>query len=510
VSRRITRWIAVSSAILLALATLAGCGSKAGRGKDSIVVVTKADVRSFDTIFGNDQASHQVFCQIVEPLIRIGPDGKFVPCLAESITQPDDVTYLIKLKKGVKFHNGEEMKASDVKFSLYRIAAQPCDIHYMFADVVLDSFQTPDDYTVTFKLKHPDAAFISYLAFGSVAIVNEKAVKEAGDKYGMSPVGTGPYKLVKWTKGTESVLERFDGYHGDKPTIKSITMKVVPEPTNRLVELESGGADIAYDIAVTDAERVQKDKNLQLFKTDASSITFLGFNTKKKPLSDIRVRQAIRYAIDTTSIAQSVYKGLCAPATNPMNPRCYFYDTTRAVSEYNVQKAKELLKEAGYPNGFKVSITTDERKERTDMATIIQSQLAEIGITAEVKILEWGAYLSTCYAGEQELYMGGWTTFTPEPSISLTGTFSSATMGSGGNMAFYANPKVDKLLAAGRATSNVDERKKIYTELQKEITDQCTWVYLVYGVQIVGANKKIQGFQISEGGFHPLYVVSVQ
>ncbi len=512
---KINKYIAVLCIICLIATSIVGCNTKSkdvtasnSESKDNLVVVMKADVRSFDTIFGNDVAGHQVYDQIYETLLKFDEEGNMVPSLAESVTQPDDVTYLIKLKKGIKFHNGEEMKANDVKFTLYRIASQPCDIHYLFTDVDLDSFETPDDYTVSFKINKPNAAFMSYLAFGTVAVVNEKAVTEAGDNYGMNPIGTGPYKLVKWNKGNESILERFDDYHGEKAKIKNVTIKVVPEATNRLLELESGGADIAYDIAVTDVSRVKDNEKLQVGIADSTSITFMGMNTKKKPFDDIRVRQAIRYALDTEGIVQSVYKGLCPAATNPMNPSCLYYDKSRTVSEYNVEKAKALLAEAGYPNGFQTSITTDERKERTDMATIIQNQLSQIGITTDIKIMEWGAYLSACYDGQQELYMGGWTTFTPEPSVSLTGTFSSTSMGSGGNMAFYANPKVDELLAAGIATKDPKEREKIYMELQKEITEQCTWVYLTYGVQTVGLSKDIEGFKVHPSGYHTLYDIS--
>ncbi len=504
------KYIAFLCILALSMTLFAGCTQKADtpaaetKAKDSLIVVMKADVRSFDPIFGNDVAGHQVYDQIYETLLKFDDDGNMVPGLAESVTQPDDVSYEIKLKKGIKFHNGEEMKANDVKFTLYRIASQPCDIHYLFKDVNAESFETPDEYTVRFKINKPNSAFMSYLAFSTVGVVNEKAVTEAGDKYGMNPIGTGPYKLVKWNKGNDSVLERFEDYHGEKAKIKNVTFKVVPEPTNRLLELESGGADIAYDIAVTDVSRVDDNEKLQVMKADATSITFMGINTQKEPFSDIRVRQAIRYALDTEGIVQSVYKGLCPAATNPMNPSCLYYDKTRKVSEYNVEKAKALLAEAGYADGFTTSITTDERKERIDMATIIQNQLSQIGITAEIKILEWGAYLSACYDGQQELYMGGWTTFTPEPSVSLTGTFSSTSMGSGGNMAFYANPKVDELLAAGIATSDTAEREKIYTELQKEITDQCTWIYLTYGLQTVGLNKSIQDFKVHPSGYHTI------
>lgn len=472
-----------------------------GAAKENLTVVMKADVRSFDPIFGNDVAGHSVFRHIYETLMKYDDNGNLVPNLAESVTWTDNKDCEIKLKKGVLFHNGEELKANDVKFTLYRIASEPCDIHYMLEDINLDSFETPDDYTVKFSLNNPDASVAAILAFSSVGIVNEKAVTEAGDTYGMNPIGTGPYKLQSWTKGNQSVIERFEDYHGDKPAFKTITFKVVPEVTNRLVELESGGADIAYDISVTDVARVEESSALKLSTIDSSSVTFMGMNTTKKPLDDQRVREAIRYAIDVNGIVQSVYHGISHPATNPMNPSCTYYDNTSTVSEYNVEKAKQLLAEAGYADGFDITITTDDRKERIDIATIIQNELKEIGINAEIKILEWGAYLSTCYDGEQELYMGGWTTFTPEPSLSLKGPFGSSSFGSGGNMTFYANPKVDELISAGLLTTDTAERQKIYTELQHEITKQCTWVYITYGVQLYAMNSKLEGFVPSSTGY---------
>lgn len=502
--------------IMAAAMLIAGCAKEpggentaapseeAGAAKEDLTVVVKADVRSFDPIFGNDTAGHAVFRHIYETLVKYDANGNLVPNLAESVTWTDNKDCEIKLKKGVLFHNGEELKANDVKFTLYRIAAEPCDIHYMLQDINLDSFETPDDYTVKFSLNNPDASVAAILAFGSVGIVNEKAVTEAGDNYGMNPIGTGPYKLQSWTKGNQSVIERFEDYHGDKPAFKTITFKVVPEVTNRLVELESGGADLAYDISVTDVARVEESSALKLSTIDSSSVTFMGMNTSKAPLNDQRVREAIRYAIDVNGIVNSVYRGISTPASNPMNPSCIYYDKTSTVSEYNVEKAKQLMTEAGYADGFDITITTDDRKERIDMATIIQSELKEIGINAEIKILEWGAYLTTCYDGEQELYMGGWTTFTPEPSLSLKGPFSSSSFGSGGNMTFYSNPKVDELLTAGLLTTDVAEREQIYTDLQREITNQCTWVYLTYGVQIYAMNSKLEGFVPQSSGYPDL------
>lgn len=503
--------------IIAMFATLfTGCGggkadeaasSDIAKVKDTLTVAMHSDAKSLDPAATNDLVSANAMTQIYETLVKMNEKNEIVPMLAESFNQVDDVTYEFKLLKGVKFHNGEEMKASDVKFSIERAAQSPT-LAYIFGDVDLTSFQTPDDYTISFKLKKVNTTFLPALTFVSSGIVSEKAVKDAGDTFAMNPVGTGPFKLSSWTKGDNIKLERFDDFHGDKPVLTTITLRVIPEPTNRVIELESGGVDLAYQIVSNDVKRIQENPELKAMNMMDTSTTFLGMNNSKKPFDDVRVRQAVSYAIDTTTAVDTVCRGVGKVASGPFSPTLKYYDKSLTPHEYNVEKAKELLKEAGYPDGFKVKISTNDKKERVDLATVIQSQLSEVGIQAEISVVEWGAYLSSLYKGESEMFMIGWGAQIPDPDSSLYAPFHSSMKGNGGNMAFFGDPRVDELLEKGRTMKDSPEREQVYFEIQKLIKEQAPWVFILNGEVVYGMNKNIEGFNPSPFGFNALYNIS--
>lgn len=512
--KNVTRILALIAMTVLLVSSLAGCGEDkksdtAAAKKDSLVVAMASDAKSLDPQTVNDVASSNVIAQIYETLVQINDKGEIVPMLAESFKQVDDVTYEFKLKKGVKFQNGEEMKASDVKFSFERASKQAIIAHIMGA-IDTTSFKTPDDYTISFKIKKASSGFLAGLTHTGASILSEKAVKEEGDSFGMKPVGTGPFKFVSWSKGNKVELARFDDFHGTKPKFSKLTIKVIPEATNRTIELESGGVDIAYDIPASDLSRVQENSKLQLLRVADNSTAYMAMNTQKKPFNDVKVRQAISYAIDTKAVVKTAFRGVGNAAVGPISPNIKYSDKSLQVHEYNVQKAKELLKEAGYPNGFKTTIWTNDKKERTDMATVIQSELKEVGITVDIKVMEWGAYLTELAKGTQDMFILGWVCQTPDPDMAVYSPFYSGNAGAGGNMSFLKDSKLDDLILKGRTMKDSDERKEVYYDIQKEIKDQAPWVFLNNGEQIAGASKSVKGFKPSPAGYHILYNVSFQ
>lgn len=510
--KRKMRTTVLLASICLVVSLFSGCGKSTatqGSTKDSLIVATAYDAKSLDPHAVNDVASSNVMTQMYETLVQMNDKGEVVPMLAESFKQIDDLTYEFKLRKGVKFHNGEEMKASDVKFSFTR-AAKAAPIAHIMGDIDTDSFKMPDDYTISFKIKHPCTGFLPSLVHTGGSILSEKAVTKAGDNYAMNPVGTGPFKFISWTKGDRVELERFNDFYGTKPKFSKMTIRVIPEPTNRAIELESGGVDVAYEISTNDIKRVQDNEKLQLLRVVDNSTQYLGFNNQKKPFNDLKVRQAISYAIDTKSVVDSVWKGVGKVAVGPIGPNVNYSDKNLQVHEYNVQKAKDLLKEAGYPDGFKTSIWTNEKKERVDMATIMQSELKEVGIDAQIKILEWGAYLDGLSKGEQDMFIIGWTCQTSDPDMAVYAPLHSSKAGSGGNYSFFKNDKVDELIMKGRTMKDSPERESVYKEIQKEVKDQAPWIFLSNGEQVVGASKNVKGFKPSPFGYHVLYNISFE
>ncbi|GAU78929.1 ABC transporter substrate-binding protein [Fusibacter sp. 3D3] len=483
----------------------------AAPAKDTLIVATGYDAKSLDPHATNDVASSNIMEQIYDTLVVLNSSNEVVGSLAEKFEVIDELTYKFYLKKGVKFHNGEELKAADVAYTFKR-ATSPIggSIAHIVGDIDPEGLEIVDDYTIIVRIKTPNSAFLPSLTHkGGGVILNEKAVEAAGDAYAMNPVGTGPFKFESWAKGDQIVLTRFDEYYGEKPSFSKMVIRAIPEATNRTIELESGGVDIAYDIATNDITRIEENKDLKIIRKMANSTTYFAFNTLKAPFDDIKVRQAIEYAIDTETIVQAVWRGVGAPAVGPVPPNIKYFNNALGKPTYDVEKAKALLVEAGYPDGFTAKIWTNDKKARIDMCTIIQNQLAEIGIKTEIQVLEWGAYLEGIKNGDHEMFMVGWSTQTPDPDMSLYGPFHSSQKGKN-NFSYYDNPKVDALLEEGRKLADSKERQAIYEELQTIIREEAPWIVMENSETVVGVRSNIEGFDPSPFGYHVLYNVTIK
>ncbi len=500
--------------LVLAFAMFAvGCSKPATEGnandpapevKDTLIVGQGADAVSLDPHATNDQPSSRVSKQIYETLVNQNEAMELQPGLALSWTQIDDLTVEFKLKQGVKFHNGEELKASDVKFTLER-ALESSHVGHIVGPI--DTVEVIDDYTVRVKTAEPFAALIAHLAHTATGILNEKAVTDGGEGYGQAPVGTGPYKFSNWVAGDKIELVKYDEYHGTPAQIQNIVIRNISDNTTRTIELESGGIDIAYDIQPTDVKRVEENADLTLLRDANLSTTYIGFNAAKAPYNDVRVRQAINYAIDTDSIVEAVYQGVGAPSKGPLGPNVWASNQDLEQYGYDVEKAKALLAEAGYENGFKTSIWTNDNQQRMDIAEIVQNQLKLVNIEAEVKVVEWGAYLEGTAAGEHDMFILGWVTVTADPDYGLYALFHSSQHGNAGNRTFYSNTEVDALLDAGRVATDVAEREEAYKKAQEIIRNDAPWIFTWEGENLAGTAKNVKGFKQHPAGHHKLFTV---
>lgn len=474
--------------------------------KDELVVATAYDAKSLDPHAVNDVASSNIMLQIYDTLITIDENGKIKKSLAKSYEQIDDLTYKFTIKKGIKFHNGEEMTADDVKFSIKRAADSAPNAH-IFGDVDKDSVKTHDKYTVSFKLNQPNTGFLPALAHSSGSILNHNAVEAAGDNYGMHPVGSGPFKFVSWHKGAQVVLEKFDDYYGKEPAFNRMVIRTIPEANSRIIELETGGVDVAYEINANSISRIKNDPDLKLLRKLDNSIQYLGFQTQKEPFTDKKVRKAIRYAVNTEAAVKVALRGVGEIAKGPMSPNMKYYDDSLEIPETNIEKAKELLAEAGYPNGFKTTLWTDEKEMRVNLATIVQSMLKKVGIDANIKILEWGAYLDSLSNGEQDMFFIGWTAQTTDPDIALYGPLSKKTIGAGANFTYFENDRINELLIKGRKVTDSPERATIYKEIQNIVMEEAPLVPLFHNEVVIGTADYVENLEISPFGYHPLYKI---
>ena len=498
----------LSMMIVLVLVAV-GCGSTDNGGnanapaevKDALIVAQGADAKTLDPHASNDSPSSRVIKQINETLVVQNESMELEPGLAESWEKIDDLTFEFKLKQGVKFHNGEELKASDVEFTLLR-AKESANVGHIVG--AIETIEIIDDYTVRIATAEPFAPLLAHLAHPGASILSEKAVTDAGDDYGQAPVGTGAFKFEKWTNGDSIELIRFDEYHGELPKIKNLTFRNIAEATNRTINLETGEIDIAYDILPSDLSRIEEDENLELYRAVNLSTTYIGFNAQKKPFDDVRVRQAINYAVDVESIIGAVMEGVGEQANGPLGPNVWGSNQSLEPYGYEVEKAKALLAEAGYADGFKTTIWTNDNKTRMDIAEIVQNQLKAVNIEAEVQVVEWGAYLDGTARGEHDMFILGWTTVTGDADYGLYALYHSSQFGDAGNRTFYGNERVDELLDKARVAVDTAEREALYLEAQQIIRDEAPWIFLYSGEYLDATRANVGGFVQHPAGHHYL------
>lgn len=493
--------VLVSIVVIMFFAACGGEADKQGEVRDSLVIAQDADAKALDPHATNDQASSRVMIQIYDRLVEVDDNMNIISGLAESWEQLDSFTTVFHLKHGVKFHNGEELKATDVKFSLER-ELQSANVAHVIEG--LDKVEILDNYTVKVTTLKPSGAILYNLAHPASSILSENAVAKSGKNYGQEPIGTGPYKFVSWEAGDKITLEANTDYFKDVPAIKKLVFRNISEGTNRVIGLETGEIDIAYDIEPIDSERVATHKKLKFTQQEAPSLDYIGFNMKKKPFDNKKVRQAIASAVNVDDLIDAVLLGAGTKANSPIGPKVFGYNPNAKSYDFDVEKAKQLLAEAGYPEGFETVIWTNNNPIRMQVCQIVQAQLKEIGIDMTIEPMEWGSYLESTARGEHDMFILGWGTTTGDADYGLYALFHSSTQGGPGNRSFYSNPVIDELLDKGKSSINQEERKVIYGEAQEIIQEELPVLSLFYRNKNAGMQKNIEGFALHPSGNHKL------
>lgn len=497
--------------LMVAVLTLTACGGgndpAAGGDRTDLIVGHGADATTLDPQDSNDQPSSRVFRHIFDNLVDFDKDMNIVPSLAETWeVEEDGLTWNFKLKEGVKFHNGDELTSEDVKFTIERYKETGLVAHMLG---LVEGIEIVDDYNFKLKTSEPFAALLPHLAHNSTGIMSKAATEEAGEDVGQKPIGTGPYMLEDWKAGDNIVLRRFEDFHGELPHMETITFKVIPEANNRTISLETGEVDIIYQVDPEDQGRIEEDENLVYYTSPAFSIQYMGMNTAKEPFNDVRVRRAINHAIDKEQLIDVILRGSGEPATQVLNSSLLGHNPEIEDYEYDPEKAKELLAEAGYPEGFEAELWTNDNQIRVRMTEMIQAQLREVGINLTLKTIEWGAYLEDTATGLQDMYMLGWSISTADADQGISGLYHSKNLGSGGNRSFYENDRVDELLDLGaRENQDIEQREKYYQEAQQIIVDDAVSVFTYWDSYNAGLQPYVEGFSIEPTGFIDLTTVS--
>ncbi len=466
-------------------------------------IAMPSDVVTLDPPMFTDVYSNYVSQQIHEALFQVDYDLKVVPLLAEKLEQPNDTTYVITLRKGVKFHNGEELTADDVKFTYARVMdpATKSPRSWNLTDAIEspDKIEVVDPSTVRITLKAPFGPFLDRLTNGALQILNKKAVEAAGGDYTHQPVGTGPFKYVEWKTGEYARLARNDEYWGEKPKLDRLSFRPIPDSNTRMAEIESGGVDHVIEVPTEEVARLRSEDKLQVLETEAINVFYLAHNTQKAPLNDPNLRRAINYAVNRKEIVETIYAGIGKVAISPLTPNNWAHNPNVEAYTYDPAKAKELLGQSGY-RGEEIEIAMNQTTDTTRTAERIQAQLKDnLGIKVVLKPMEWGAFLSYIRTGEShQMFLLGWSGGADPDSV-LFPLFHSKNFGAAGNRAFYKNERVDDLLIQGQSTVKQEDRKAIYTEAQDVILKDAPWLPIRHQTHLVAAIKKEQGFKL-----HPI------
>lgn len=509
-----TKLLSLAMAIILSMGLIA-CGGNtndtASDGgdasvKDELVVVLDQEIVSADPADQAQRATSQFMIQIYETLMYFDANNEPQPLLAESVTQLDDVTYEIKLREGVKFHNGEEMKASDAVFSLSRALENPKTASNL-GDFDPNGFEIIDDYTFTMKTLDAVATFYTSLCATCAAIVSEKAVTELGDDFSRNAAGagTGPYQFVEWTPAIEVVVERFDDYWGEPAKIKTMRWKFVSDANSRNVMLETGEADVIYQVQTAGIESLLANEDITVHSVPSTTIRFIYFNQSAGlPLENKALRQAVSYAIDREALVENVFGEYATPATSFLAPAILGHTDDLETYDYNPEMAKEKLAEAGYePGELTLTMSMHSQNVLVRMAEVIQAYLAEVGINMEIQPLETAAWVAALAEGTTEMGFNANSNTNCDPDSLFTPCHSSLIPAP--NHGCINDPKLDELLEKGARTFDNAEREAVYVEAQQLIADECYMYPICYDNITMATRNELKGFTLSNTGMDRFY-----
>lgn len=449
-------------------------------------------------------SSHRRIDLLYNKLVRHNENLEIVPDLAESIDIPDNVTYVFNLRKGVKFHNGKEMTADDVQFSLNRILDAKTASPGRSYLVTVKSIEVLSTYKVKVTLTAPLASFLEGLASNNCAIVSKAAVEQYGNLQKVE-VGTGPFMLKEWVADNSMTLVKNPEYfEKGAPYLDKVIFRIIPEQASLLAGVKSGVLDMA---TINDGSTImlaKRDASIAVMQKPGVNVRTFGFNVTHKPFDDERVRQALSLAIDRTEVVNVAEFGM-GKASGPIPVSATQWALPLSKIPYStpdIAKAKALLAQAGYPNGFSFKIVTANSYEGgLSVAQVIQDQLKKIGVNAELEVVEWGIYIDR------------WVKRTFDAMVELRGGSSEPDRflyrmihSTGGvNNFVFKDAEVDALLDKGRALTKISERKPVYDELQIALATKAPIIFLYCPFETHVMSKSVKGFkQVGNGSLYYL------
>ena len=498
---RMSRWIPLGvGSWLLGVVVVSGCGPSPAANDDIIRVVIRAAPANFDPRIGTDEQSQRVhqlvydYLLVIDQNLRVGAGGN---ALAERLDNPDPLTYIVHLRHGVKFHDGRELTAKDVVYTFASFLDPDFVSARKGAFQQMKSVAALDDHTVEFKLKEPFGSFPMQLVLHVVP-------DGGGDGLRTFPVGTGPYRFLRYVVDEQVELTAFEGYWDGLPQNAGVTLRIIPDETMRGLELRKGSADVTVNDVSPDLAHVLEKDGLKIAQAPGVDYAYVGLNMRDPVLKDKRVRQALSYAVNRQAIVDYLRRGLAIPAVGVLSPITWAFEPQVERFSYNPARAKQLLDEAGYrdPDGdgpqprLRLTMKTSTDEFFRIQATVLQQDLRAIGVDVDVRSYEFATFYADVLNGNVQMYTLQWVGVT-DPDMLRRVYHSDQVPPSGFNRTYYKNPEADRLIdLATRATTD-GERLKYYREAQKVIAEDAPYISLWTKTNIAVTRSNIQNVRLT-------------
>jgi peptide/nickel transport system substrate-binding protein len=498
------RGLLFTAGLYLSLLLLASCAGRtpAQTGHDAVTFLLESSPANLDPRVGADASSQYLDSLIFSSLVARDDHMDIVPDLATSWEQPDPVTYVLHLRRGVRFHDGHRLTAADVKYTFDSVLSGQIKTPKRGSFRLVQSVEARDDATIIFHLREPYASFLFSFVRPAIGIVP----RGAGAEMAIHPMGSGPFRFVSARPDEEIVLERNPDYFGEPPKIRLLSFRVVPDATTRALELRKGSADIALDSLAPDmASVLTSDSRLALEEKPGTNITYIGVNFDDKLLARRDVRQALAFAMDRDALIRYLLRGEARAAASLLPPSHWAFEPEVTGYNYDPQRAEHLLDAANLPRGpdgirLHLALKTSTEESARVLAGALQEEWGRIGVRLEIRPLEIGTLLADVNRGSFQLSLLRWIGANSDPDIFNFVFNSRMTPPAGANRGNYRNPDLDDLLDRARVEPDREVRRALYSQVQKIVAVDQPYLLLWYPDRVCVYNRRIAGLRITPAG----------